>query len=177
MRLALGHGIPEVEGRPPVGRPGHLPHVLAALHLLHPQALAEPRALAEIIHKRRNRVPEGALRRRGSGEPGRGDSHPGPGHHRLGRLWRPGGERVNPPAGPVTLPAGQARRIIDLLGIAEYLLSALRARGERANPAMLASLEDLASMLTGGGDASALISDLAAAQRELAAVMLAGSGR
>lgn len=84
---------------------------------------------------------------------------------------------MNPPAGPVTLPAGQARRIMDLLGIAEYLLSALRARGERADPAMLASLEDLASMLTGGGDASALISDLAAAQRELAAVMLAGSGR
>jgi hypothetical protein len=81
------------------------------------------------------------------------------------------------PAGSVTLPAGQARRILDLLCIAEHMISALRARGERHNPEMLAGVEDLAALLTGGADASALISDLDAAQRGLAALLLAGSQR
>ena len=84
---------------------------------------------------------------------------------------------MGPPAEPVTLPVGQARRILDLLCITENLISALRARGVRGNPAMLASLEGLAALLTGGGDASQLIRDLEAAQRGLAALMLAGSGR
>jgi hypothetical protein len=70
------------------------------------------------------------------------------------------------------LPAGQAQRILDLLGITEALLSALRARGERGDTQTLASLEELAALLTGGHDASQLISDLDAAQRGLAAAML-----
>jgi hypothetical protein len=81
------------------------------------------------------------------------------------------------PAGSVTLPAGQARTILDLLAITGHLISALRARGEPGNPAMLAHLEELAALLTGGGGASALISDIEAAQRGLAALLLAGSAR
>jgi len=73
------------------------------------------------------------------------------------------------------LPAAQAGRIVDLLLAAETLLSALRARGERGNPAMLAHLEDLAGLLTGGGDARQLIGDLEAARLQLAALMLAAS--
>jgi hypothetical protein len=81
------------------------------------------------------------------------------------------------PAGSVTLPVGQARTILDLLAITGHLISALRARGERGNPAMLAHLEELAALLTGGGGASALTSDIEAAQRGLAALLLAGSAR
>jgi hypothetical protein len=84
---------------------------------------------------------------------------------------------MKPPAESVTLPASQARHVLDLLAIAENMLSALRARGERGNPAMLASVEDLAALLTGGGDASCLISDLAGAQHELAARILTGSSQ
>lgn len=79
------------------------------------------------------------------------------------------------PAGSVALPAGQAQRIVDLLGITGYVLSALQARGWGGDPPVLAHLEDLAALLTGGGGASQLISDLETAQRELAAMMLAGS--
>lgn len=79
------------------------------------------------------------------------------------------------PADHITLPAGQARRILDLLCAAEHLISALQARGQRGGPAMLASLEDLAALLTGGGNASQLISDLETAQRGLAVLLLAGS--
>jgi hypothetical protein len=78
------------------------------------------------------------------------------------------------PAGSVALPAGQAQHIVDLLGITGYVLSALQARGQRSDPSVLAHLEDLAALLTGGA-ASQLISDLETAQRGLAATMLAGS--
>jgi hypothetical protein len=78
------------------------------------------------------------------------------------------------PADHITLPAGQAQHIVDLLGITGYVLSALQARGQRSDPSVLAHLEDLAALLTGGG-ASQLISDLETAQRGLAAMMLAGS--
>jgi hypothetical protein len=78
------------------------------------------------------------------------------------------------PADHITLPAGQAQHIVDLLGITGYVLSALQARGQRSDPPVLAHLEDLAALLTGGG-ASQLISDLETAQRGLAAMMLAGS--
>lgn len=71
------------------------------------------------------------------------------------------------------MPAAQARHILDLLGITEALLSALRARGERGDTQTLASLEELAALLTGGHDASQLISQLDTAQRGLAALMLA----
>jgi hypothetical protein len=81
------------------------------------------------------------------------------------------------PADHVTVPASQARRILDLLCAAEHVISALRARGQRGNPAMLASLEDLAALLTGGGDATQLISDLETAQRGLAVLLLARSGQ
>jgi hypothetical protein len=79
---------------------------------------------------------------------------------------------VTSPAEPAAwLPAAQARQILDLPGITEAMLSALRARGKRGNPAMLASIEQLAALLTSGGDASGLISRLDAAQREPAALM------
>jgi hypothetical protein len=81
----------------------------------------------------------------------------------------------SPPAGHITLPASQARRILDLMCAAEHVISALQARGQRGSPAMLASLEDLAALLTGGGNASQLTSDLQTAQRGLAAVLAAGS--
>ncbi len=84
---------------------------------------------------------------------------------------------TTPEDAPLELPAEQAGRIVDLLLTAETLLSALRARGERGNPAMLASLEDLAALLTGGGDASQLIAGLEAARLELAGIMLAASPR
>jgi hypothetical protein len=82
---------------------------------------------------------------------------------------------TTPQHAPLELPAAQARRILDLLGITEALLSALRARGERGDVQTLASLEELAALLTGGGDASQLISQLDTAQRGLAAMMLAAS--
>ena len=78
---------------------------------------------------------------------------------------------------PLELPAGQAQHILGLLGITEALLSALRARGERSDGQMLASLEELAALLTGGGDASKLIGQLGAAQRGLAALMPARSAQ
>lgn len=84
---------------------------------------------------------------------------------------------MNMPADHITVPAGQARRILDLLCAAEHVISALQARGQRGNPAMLASLEDLATLLTGGGNASQLISDLETAQRGLAFLLLTGSDR
>lgn len=74
---------------------------------------------------------------------------------------------------PVVLTTSQARRIIDLLLIVETLLSALRARAERGNPQMLASLEEFSRLLTGGGDTSQLISDLEAVRLEVATVVRA----
>jgi hypothetical protein len=74
---------------------------------------------------------------------------------------------------PLLVPAGQARQILDLLTITGSLLSALRARGQRGDTSTLASLEDLAVLLTGGGDAAALITRLDTAQRDLAGRMLA----
>jgi hypothetical protein len=74
---------------------------------------------------------------------------------------------------PLLVPAGQARQILDLLTITGSLLSALRARGQRGDASTLASLEDLAVLLTGGGDASTLITRLDTAQRDLAGRMLA----
>jgi hypothetical protein len=84
---------------------------------------------------------------------------------------------MSQPADHITLPASQARRILDLLCATGHVISALQARGQRGNPAMLAHLEDLAALLTGGGDASQLIGDLETAQRGLAALLLAGSDR
>ncbi len=82
---------------------------------------------------------------------------------------------TGPQDAPLELPAGQAQHIPGLLGITEAMLSALRARGERGDTRTLASLEELAALLTGGGDASQLIGALDAAQRGLAALMLARS--
>lgn len=82
------------------------------------------------------------------------------------------------PADPtIELPAGQAARVRDLLSATETLLSALQARGQHGNPAMLASLEELTRLLTGGGDTARLISDLADAHLQLTALMLAASPR
>jgi hypothetical protein len=64
---------------------------------------------------------------------------------------------------PVTPPAAQARQVLDLPAIAGHVISALRARGLRRDLA-LTGLEQLAALLTSGGGA---------AQRELAAAMLA----
>ena len=73
---------------------------------------------------------------------------------------------------PVTLPGEQARQVLDLLLICEHVISALRARGlERALAPE--DLEQLAALLTSGGDAAQLAGRLEAAQRELAAAMLA----
>lgn len=55
----------------------------------------------------------------------------------------------------VAVPAAQARRILDLLGTCEQVISALRARGQRRG----------------------LAAALDAAQRELAAAVLAGEAR
>ena len=74
---------------------------------------------------------------------------------------------------PVTLPAAQARQVLDLLQIAGHLISALRARGLERDLA-LADLEQLAALLTAGGDAAQLAARLEAAQQELAAALLAG---
>jgi hypothetical protein len=78
---------------------------------------------------------------------------------------------------PVMLTAAQAGRITGLLLTAHTLLSALRARGQRGNPATLASFEDLARLTAGGGDASQLIAGLDAARAELAGLMLAAGAR
>ena len=77
------------------------------------------------------------------------------------------------PEPPVTLPAGQARQALDLLQIAGHVISALRARGLERD-LTLADLEQLAALLTGGGGASRLAARLEAAQRDLAAAILAG---
>jgi hypothetical protein len=74
---------------------------------------------------------------------------------------------------PVTLPAAQARQVLVLLGTCEHVVSALRARGLRGDATTLASLEELAALLTAGGDAAQLATRLDAAQRELAAAMTA----
>ncbi len=79
-----------------------------------------------------------------------------------------------PDGPPVTLPAAQARQVLDLLGMAGTVISALRARGLRGGGVSLGSLEQLAAMVTGGSDAGELASRLDAAQRELAAAILAG---
>ena len=76
---------------------------------------------------------------------------------------------------PVLVPAAQARRIADLLGTCEQVISALRARGLRRALA-LEDLEQLAALLT-GGDAAQLAARLDAAQRELAAAVPAGQAR
>jgi hypothetical protein len=79
-----------------------------------------------------------------------------------------------PDGPPVTLPAAQARQVLDLLGMAGTVISALRARGLRGDVITLAGLEQLAALVTGGSDAGELASRLDAAQRELAAAVLAG---
>jgi hypothetical protein len=80
---------------------------------------------------------------------------------------------VTSPEPPVTLPAGQARQALDLLQIAGHVISALRARGLERD-LTLAGLEQLAALLTSGGDAAQLAARLEAAQRDLAAAILAG---
>ena len=72
---------------------------------------------------------------------------------------------------PVTLTAAQARQVLDLLQIAGHVISALRARGLNRDLA-LAGLEQLAALLTSGGDAAQLAARLETAQRGLAAAML-----
>ena len=75
----------------------------------------------------------------------------------------------------VLVPAAQARRILDLLGTCEQVISALRARGQRRGLA-LADLEELAGRIAAGSSAD-LAARLDAAQRELAAAVLAGEAR
>jgi hypothetical protein len=70
---------------------------------------------------------------------------------------------------PVLVPAAQARRVLDLLGTCEQVISALRARGQQRGLA-LADLEP-------GGSSADLAARLDAAQRELAAAVLAGQAR
>ena len=79
------------------------------------------------------------------------------------------------PEEPVTLPAAQARQVLVLLGTCEQVISALRARGRRRGLAA-ADLEQLAGLIGGGGSAD-LAARLDAAQRELAAAVLAGEAR
>ena len=79
------------------------------------------------------------------------------------------------PEEPVTLPAAQARQVLVLLGTCEQVISALRARGQRRGLA-LADLEQLAGLIAGGSSAD-LAARLDAAQRELAAAVLAGEAR
>ena len=75
----------------------------------------------------------------------------------------------------VLVPAAQARRVLDLLGTCEQVISALRARGQRRGLAA-ADLEQLAGLVAGGSSAD-LAARLDAAQRELAAAVLAGEAR
>jgi hypothetical protein len=82
---------------------------------------------------------------------------------------------VTSPEEPVTLPAAQARQVLVLLGTCEQVISALRARGQRRGLA-LADLEQLAGLIAGGSPAD-LAARLDAAQRELAAAVLAGEAR
>jgi hypothetical protein len=74
----------------------------------------------------------------------------------------------------VLVPAAQGR-VLDLLGTCEQVISALRARGQRRGLA-LADLEQLAGLVAGGSSAD-LGARLDAAQRELAAAVLAGEAR
>jgi len=76
----------------------------------------------------------------------------------------------------VLMPAAQARQALDLLQIAGHVISALRARGLQRNLA-LADLEQLAALLTSGGDAAQLTARFEAAQRDLATAILAGRAR
>jgi hypothetical protein len=62
---------------------------------------------------------------------------------------------------PVMPPASEAAHIRDLLSIAESLLAARRAHGERGSASVLASPDELARLLAGGLDASQLISEFA----------------
>jgi hypothetical protein len=75
--------------------------------------------------------------------------------------------------GFVLVPAAHARQALDLLQIAGHVISALRARGRQRDLA-LADLEQLAALLTSGGDATQLAARFEAAQRDLAAAILAG---
>ena len=75
----------------------------------------------------------------------------------------------------VAVPAAQARRILDLLGTSEQVISALRARGQRRGLAA-ADLDQIAGLIAGGSCAD-LAAALDAAQRELAAAVLAGEAR
>jgi hypothetical protein len=75
----------------------------------------------------------------------------------------------------VTLPAAQARQVLVLLGTCEQVISALRARGQRRGLS-LADLEQLAGLIAGCSPAD-LAARLDAAQRELAAAVLAGEAR
>jgi hypothetical protein len=75
----------------------------------------------------------------------------------------------------VAVPAAQARRILDLPGTCEQVIPALGARGRRrgltaADPGQLAGL-------IAGGSPADLAAALDAAQRELAAAVLAGEAR
>jgi hypothetical protein len=56
---------------------------------------------------------------------------------------------------PVTLPAAQARQVLDLIQVAGHVISALRARGLERDLS-LEDLEQLAALLTNGGDAAQL---------------------
>jgi hypothetical protein len=76
---------------------------------------------------------------------------------------------------PVLVPAAQARRIADLLGTCEQVISALRARGQQRGLA-LADPGQLAGLVAGGSSAD-LAAALDAARRELAAAVLAGQAR
>jgi hypothetical protein len=74
----------------------------------------------------------------------------------------------------VTVPAAAAREALDLVTLAALMLPAMRARA-RQGTLTPASLDQLITLLTGGRQDStaALTARLEAAQRELAAVMLA----
>lgn len=77
------------------------------------------------------------------------------------------------PEPPVMLPAPQARQVLKLLLVSEQVISALRARSlQRGITA--ADLEQLAGLLTGGGDSAALAARLDAAQKDLRAAIMSG---
>ena len=73
---------------------------------------------------------------------------------------------------PVTLPGPLARQVLDLLQAAGHVISALRARGLERDLA-LADLEQLAALLTAGGDAAQLAARLDAAERAMHACLRA----
>jgi hypothetical protein len=74
----------------------------------------------------------------------------------------------------VTIPAAVAREALDLIILTVLMLPALRARAQQGTLTP-ASLDQLITMLTGGRQdgTAGLTARLEAAQRELAAVMLA----